>query len=78
VYYRAATEVADRMTASPASVTRALVDQGSKAQTTIQAQIDYWVTKAQSYLAAFESAVVEEEADPLAGFSVLTSLRHGA
>ena len=77
VYYRAATEVADRLTSSPASVTRNLEAQGSKTQQTIQAQIDYWVAKAAAYLAAFQEAVTDEDTDDsLSGWSVLRSLRH--
>lgn len=77
VYYRAATAVADRMTSTPASATKSLVDQGSKATTTIQAQIDYWVAKAAGYLAAFQESETDETTDDsLSGWSVLRSLRH--
>jgi hypothetical protein len=77
VYYRAATAVADRLTSAPASNTKALVDQGSKSVTTIQAQIDYWIAKAAAYLAAFTAEDADVTDDPLGGYSVLTSLRHG-
>jgi hypothetical protein len=77
VYYRAATEVADRMTAAPASSTKSLVDQGTKSESVLSNQIDYWTAKAAAYLAAFTDAVAVVAADPLGGFSVLTSLRHG-
>ena len=76
VYYRAATAVADRMTSSPASTTKALVDQGSRTTTTLKDQINYWVQKAAAYLAAFESANAEDGDEDVSGWSVLRSLRH--
>lgn len=76
VYYRAATEVADRMTVDPASKTLALADQGSKSTTTLEAQIQYWVQKAAAYLAAFEELVGDVPDDAVSGWRILTSLRH--
>lgn len=78
VYHRAATAVADRF-GSLAGGTRTLNfdDAGSKTETTNPAQADYWERKAAAYLAAFEAADADITDDPLGGFSVLTSLRHG-
>lgn len=77
VYYRAATAVADRVASEAASKTLTLVDQGAKSSTMLQAQIQYWIDKAAAYLAAFNAAEADVIDDPLGGFSVLTSLRHG-
>jgi hypothetical protein len=78
VYYRAATAVADRLAGGTgASVTLAFVDQGSKTTTATPAQADYWAAKAAAYLAAFEALDTDIDDDPLGGFSVLTSMRHG-
>jgi len=78
VYYRAATAVADRLGGSGGGTrTLQLVDQGSKTETTSPGQLDYWERKAAAYLAAYEDLVSDVVDDPLGGFSVLTSLRHG-
>jgi hypothetical protein len=78
VYYRAATAVADRLAGGTgASTTLTLVDQGSKTTTATPAQADYWAAKAAAYLAAFEAFDTDIDDDPLGGFSVLTSMRHG-
>lgn len=78
-YYRAATAVADRITGEAASKTVSLVDQGSKSTSLLGSQIQYWIDKAARYLAEFQEliAVVATTTDPLGGFRVLTSLRHG-
>lgn len=75
-YYRAATAVADRMASEAASKTIALVNQGSKSTTTLEAQIQYWIDKAAGYLAAFNAATVVDTEDDVDGWNVLTSLRH--
>jgi hypothetical protein len=76
VYYRAATDVADRLSGQGGgSVTIALVDQLSKTTSTTPAGIGYWVQKAKDYLAAFNAANSTEAEN--GGFAILTSLRHG-
>lgn len=77
VYYRAATAVADRLATSATSRTLAFADQGSKSETIGAGQFAYWAAKAAAYLAAFQDAVADVVDDPLGGFAVLTSLRHG-
>ena len=77
VYYRAATAVADRLGGVGSSRTLTLVDQGSKTETVSPGQWQYWAAKAQAYLAAYEDLIAEIIDDPLGGFRVLTSLRHG-
>lgn len=77
VYYRAASAVADRLATNATSRTIALVDQGSKSETIGAGQFAYWAQKAAAYLAAFTDLDTDVTDDPLGGFSVLTSLRHG-
>ena len=78
VYYRAATAVADRLGMSAStSTTLSIVDEGSKTTTVGGNPWAYWAAKAAAYLAAFEDEIAEVVDDPLGGFSVLTSLRHG-
>ena len=76
VYYRAATDVADRVASEAASKTLQLVNQGSKSTTTLASQTQYWIDKASGYLARFEAAEEEDGEDDVDGWSVLTSLRH--
>lgn len=78
VYYRAASAVADRLATAEANKTMNLDGQGSKTTSApVASQLDYWLQKAAGYLAAYQEAVTDEDADDsLSGWSVLRSLRH--
>lgn len=76
-YYRAASSVADRLATTATSKTLTLVDQGSKSETVSAGQFAYWAAKAAAYLAAFTAEDADVTDDPLGGYSVLASLRHG-
>ena len=76
-YYRAASAVADRLATTATAKTLTFVDQGSKSETVGAGQFAYWQQKAAGYLAAFEALDADITDDPLGGFAVLTSLRHG-
>jgi hypothetical protein len=63
------------MTAAPASSTKSLVDQGTKSESVLSNQIDYWTAKAAAYLAAFTDAVAVTDADAGRGRPVRRVLR---
>lgn len=77
VYYRAATDVADRLGTAASSKTLTFVDQGSKSESFGAGQWQYWAAKAAAYLTAFGAADADVTDDPLGGYRSITSLRHG-